>query len=292
MIHKIAVIGGSGFLGSHAADALSSKGHKVVIFDKTYSHWKRADQDMIVGDLLETKAIESVVSGCDYVYHFAGLSDLDTNLDLPVETARINILGTVKLLEACKNAGVKRIIYASTMYVYSREGGFYRCSKQACEEYIKEYQKSFNLNFTIIRFGSLYGPRSNEFNGLYRIVKEAIKTKKLRYKGSSETMREYIHAYDMANACVDFLNEKFINQRLILTGKNMIKVKDMLNIIAEILGLNQSAVEFIEGEYNGHYIRTPYAYVSNLAKKYSPELHVDLGQGILDLIKDISKEDV
>ena len=67
-----------------------------------------------------------------------------------------------------------RYIYASTVYVYSRDGGFYRCSKQAAEHYVEEYQRSYGLDYTILRYGSLYGPRSDHRNGLYRIVKNAL----------------------------------------------------------------------------------------------------------------------
>ena len=290
MKSRILVVGGSGFLGSHAADALTSSGHDVCIFDKIYSPWLSNGQEMVVGDILDIKKLNDLVLGCDYVYHFAGLSDLNTSLNKPIETARINVIGTIQLLEACRNAGVKRFIYASTMYVYSREGGFYRCSKQACEEYIKEYKISFDLDYTILRFGSLYGPRSTESNGLNRLIKEALKTKKIRYKGSIETMREYIHVIDMANACVRVLEENFKNQRLVITGQDVIKVNDMLHMIAEILGLEEDSVEFIEGEYPGHYIRTPYAYIPEIGKKYTPELYVDFGQGLLELIKEISQK--
>ena len=129
---------------------------------------------MVEGDLLDLERLEKAVSGADAVYNFAALADLNVALNKPLQTVKINILGNVQVLEACRRQSVKRFIYASTVYVYSREGGFYRCSKQAAENYVEEYQKVYQFDYTVLRYGSLYGPRSNESNGIYRVVKEAL----------------------------------------------------------------------------------------------------------------------
>lgn len=128
------VIGGSGFLGSHVCDQLSDAGYSVRILDRVASPWKRDGQQMIAGDILDVAALEQAIAGCDAVYNFAAIADLDEALSQPFETARINVRGNVQVLEACRRHGVARCVYASTVYVYSREGGFYRCSKQAAEQ--------------------------------------------------------------------------------------------------------------------------------------------------------------
>ena len=281
---KITVIGGAGFLGSHVADILSREGHQVTIFDQIKSPWITQDQKMIVGDLMDKDLLSDLISENEIVYHFAGLSDLNLNLEQAVNSARINILGTVQLLEECKKANIERFIYASSMYVNSREGGFYRCSKQSCEDFIQEFNKLFNLEYTILRIGSVYGPRSNDDNGLYRIIKKALDKGKIYYKGSPDAQREFIHVYDIADACLKCLEEYFKNQIVVLTGAEKLLVKDVLHIIAEILDLDESNIEFIQGEYKGHYKRTPYSVKTNLGKKYNPQFNIDIGQGIADLI--------
>ncbi|MCT8332193.1 NAD(P)-dependent oxidoreductase [Leptospira sp. 85282-16] len=283
---KILVFGGSGFLGSHVADALSDAGHEVTIFDLVKSPWLRSDQKFVSGDLLDEKIVSEIVSGFDVVYNFAALADLNQALDKPVDTIRINILGNTYILEACKKHKVKRFIYASTVYVYSREGGFYRCSKQASESYIEEYQKCFGLDFTILRYGSLYGPRSDESNGLFRIVKSALETGRITYEGSADSLREYIHVEDAARASVVAMGEEFKNQSVVLTGQEPMRVIELLKMLAEILGRPDS-VEFLEGDQVGHYVRTPYAYQPKLGRKYIPPMHVDLGQGLLQLIDEM-----
>ena len=282
------VIGGSGFLGSHVADALVSAGYRVRIFDCKESIWASGKQEMIVGDVMDAQAVTSAVIGADVVYNFAALADLNTALDEPVETARVNVLGNMYVLEACRLSGVKRLIYASTVYVYSREGGFYRCSKQAAEHYVEEYQRVYGLDYTILRYGSLYGPRTDDANGLYRIVKNALETGVLHYEGSPDALREYIHVEDAARASVAALGDEFRNQSVVLTGQEPMRVLDLLEMLAEMLGL-QKTVEFVEGNQPGHYVRTPYAYQPKLGRKYVPPMNVDLGQGLLQLIGEVQR---
>ena len=285
---KAVVIGGSGFIGSHVADHLSDAGYHVVIYDCNNSKWLRSDQEIIIGDVLDDDKLNLVISGAEVVFNFAALADLNKAIDQPVETININVLGTVKVLEACKKNNVKRFIYASTIYVHSHEGGFYRCSKQAAEAYVEEYQRTYGLDYTILRYGSLYGPRADETNGIHRIVKSALENNIVKYEGNSESMREYIHVYDAAKASVDILNDNFINESIVLTGQEPMRVLDMLKMLAEILGIPEGNIEFIDGHYTGHYIRTPYAYQPKLGKKYIPPLHVDLGQGLIQVIGGIS----
>jgi UDP-glucose 4-epimerase len=279
----VTVIGGSGFIGSHVADQLSEEGYHVRIFDRKASRWKKENQEMIVGDMLDNDLLNKVMADSEFVYNFAALADLDQARNKPVETVELNILGNIKVLEACRVNDVKRFIFASTVYVYSREGSFYRCSKQASESFIEEFQNVYNLDYTILRYGSLYGPRSDNTNGLLRIVCNALETGVVRYNGSPDAFREYIHVEDAAKASVIALGEDFRNQSVVLTGQEPMRVVDLLKMLAEILGLPES-VEFVEGDYVGHYNRTPYAYLPKLGRKYVAPFHVDLGQGLMQLI--------
>ena len=134
----ITVFGGSGFLGAHVSDQLSESGHNVRIFDLNESPWLRDDQEMIVGDILDAEAVSSAIKGSDIVYNFAAIADLNDALNQPLRTMHINVLGNVNVLEGCKINKIKRFIYASTVYVNSREGSFYRISKQASEQLVEE----------------------------------------------------------------------------------------------------------------------------------------------------------
>lgn len=286
---KVVVFGGSGFLGSHVCDQLSLAGHQVVIFDRVASPWRQVEQKMVIGDLLDADAVIDVLDKAKAVYNFAGIADMDEAMTKPVETLLANVLGNAHVLEACRKQKVQRYIYASSAYVFSRQGGFYRCSKQAAESYIEEYQRVFGLDFTILRYGSLYGPRSDARNGLYRIVRAALENGAIRYEGSPDAMREYVHVQDAARASVTALGEEFRNRHVILTGQEPMRVVDLLHMLAEILG-RPDAVDFVETTHAGHYVRTPYSYQPATGLRFLPPLHVHLAQGLLQLVETVAAE--
>lgn len=283
---NILVTGGSGFLGSHVADALSNAGHSVYILDINESPYLRPDQTMIIGDLMDPEVLEEAVHGMDVVYHFAGIADITECKNNPVDTARINILGTVQLLEACRKTNIRRFVFASTVYVYSDLGYFYRTSKQACESYIENFADLYDLKYTCLRYGSLYGPRADERNGVYRLIKQAVEKGKITYSGSGEEQREYIHVLDAAENSVHILDPEYENTHVVLTGTEKMRSKDLLAMIQEMFG-NRIELEFVPSTHSAHYKMTPYNFSPKLGRKLATNPHIDMGQGILQHIAEV-----
>ena len=116
---KILVIGGSGFMGSHTADELSKRGHKVTIFDCKDSPYLRSDQSIIVDDIMNKSSLEKAFQDIDYVYYFAGIADIQDAKNNPFDSIQNNVMGVTTALEVASNSKIKRFMYASTMYVYS-----------------------------------------------------------------------------------------------------------------------------------------------------------------------------
>ena len=114
---KIVVLGGSGFLGSFVADRLSYLNHDVTIYDKKKSKWLKKNQKFIKGNILDIKLLDKVIKKAKVVYHFAALANLEEALHKPIETVNNNILGTVNVLEVSKNYNIRRLIYASSIYI-------------------------------------------------------------------------------------------------------------------------------------------------------------------------------
>ena len=286
---KVTVLGGSGFLGSHVADELSKRGHKVIIFDKKKSKWIRSDQKMFIGNILNPNDLENVIKNTDVVFHFAALADLDQALKNPINTVKVNILGTVQVLELCRKHNVKRFIHASTIYVNSTDGGFYRSSKKAAEDYVEEYKKIHNLNYTIIRFGSLYGQRSDATNGVRKILTDAIVNDEMSYAGSRKTVRRYIHVLDAAKACVDILKEKYKNKHLTITGKKEIKMTMFLKKLSKILKISKK-IKFQNKKIIGRYETTPFTYKFQKGQIFKLKSSINIYHGILKLIDEIKNE--
>jgi len=286
---KSIVFGGSGFLGSHVADALSDAGHEVILFDLRASKYCRPDQRMIEGDILDKKQVLAAIEGCDFVYNLGGIADLDDASTRPGDTVIQNILGNTILLDTCVALGIKRYVYASTVYVYSEKGGFYRCSKQASETYVEEYQRRYGLDFTILRYGTLYGPRADQRNSIYRYLRQALIDKRIVASGTGEELREYIHVRDAARLSVEILDPKYANTRMIITGHQSICFRDLLNIIRDVFN-DHVTITFTGVSNHAHYKATPYSYTPKTGYKLTSNQFTDLGQGLIECIEEIDSE--
>lgn len=282
------VFGGAGFLGSHVADTLTQDGYQVRIFDIRQSPYLKPGQEGIVGDLMNLEDVRKAMQGCDYVYNFAGIADIGEANVQPLDTAKINVIGTVHTLEGARMAKVKRYVFASTVYVYSNQGSFYRTSKQAAERFIETYGECYGLSYTILRYGSLYGRRADRRNGIYRLLSQALIDRKISYVGSGEELREYIHVGDAARTSVDILASEYANQHIIIAGNEKMRSRDLVKMVAEMLG--GIPYEFSGEQLDGHYQITPYAFNPKIGKKLVSTLHTDLGQGLIDCMADIDQQ--
>ena len=283
---KILVTGGSGFLGSHVCDALFDAGHEVTIFDVVASPYLRDGQNMITGDLLDREAMARIVEGHDVVYHFAGIADIDECANNPLGTAEVNIMGTVNLLDLCVRFGVKRFVFASSAYVFSESGYFYRTSKRACESFIEDYYQRYGLEYTCLRYGSLYGPRADRRNSIYRLLKEAVETGRITYQGEGDEQREYIHVYDAARSSVEILEAEYACQNVILTGLERMKYLELLEMIREIM-CGKIELDIVPTNRSAHYKLTPYSFNPKLGRKLVNNPFVDFGQGVLDCLSEL-----
>ena len=283
------VVGGSGFLGSHVADELSDRGFSVAIFDVQPSAHLRADQEMVVGSVLDQEAIERAAQGCNLLYNFAGIADIDECARRPVDTVKVNILGQTHVLEAARKAEVERYLFASTAYVYARAGSFYRVSKQASELLIEAYSNDFGLSHTILRYGSLYGPRCDHRNSIYRYLSDALRNGRIDYRGTGEEVREPIHVRDAARLSVDVLSDEYIDQHVLLTGPQTFKYKDLLTMVAEIVGPTVE-VKYHPSESKTHYRMTPYSFQPKHGRKLLSNPFVDLGEGMLEILQHIDRD--
>jgi UDP-glucose 4-epimerase len=291
------ITGGSGFIGSHVADALSEAGHEVTVLDRRRSPHLRDGQRFVGADILDRAAMENAVRGHDVVYHFAGIAHLDIGLESPVETVEQNILGTTIALEASRQGSVERFVYASSVYVYSQGGSFYRCSKQAAELYVEEYQRLHGLDFTVLRYGTVYGPRADRHNSVRRYLRQALNDRRIVAIGSGDEIREYVHVRDAARSSVQVLEEGFRNEHVVLTGHHSMRFRDLLEMVREIVGdveieLRPADTTDPHHGSSGHFYITPYSFRPRIAKKLVANPYLDMGQGLLECLDEIYVEEM
>ena len=180
--NKFAVIGGAGFLGKQIAKELIELKYNVKIIDKIKINTKNS----YVCDIMNYDKLKKILSDCDYVFNFAGIADIGESNKNPIKTIQNNLIGSTNVFDICAKLKVKRLFFASTLYVYSGSGGFYKTSKQCLENILETYSTNFNLKYTVLRYGSVFGPSSQKWNGIYKYLEQAIKTSKIVCNGNGE----------------------------------------------------------------------------------------------------------
>lgn len=287
---KVLVAGGSGFLGSYVVDQLVDRGYQVTIYDMRPPSVSRPGLRFIQGNILDSAAVSAAVAGNDVVYNFAGLADLNNSIDKPVETVSLNVIGNLNVLEAARHNKVKRFVYASSVYVFSHKGAFYGASKKASELIVEQYGVQYDLDYTIIRYGSVYGERADANNRIYRILRQALLEKKISFPGDGLEEREYIHGRDAAKLSVDVIeSEAYRKQNVILTGIERFKYSELLAMIREIMN-NEIRIEMLGDDYKGHYVLTPYSFSPRIGLKLVNNPGIDFGQGLLDCLNHLYQE--
>ena len=246
---KITVLGGSGFLGSHLCDLLSEKNFNVTIFDKNKSKYKNKKQRFIKGDILDKQALSKAINGADYVFNFAGAANMDYLKFDPLKTVKYNILGTVNALEISAKFKIKKFIHASTIYAILKRK-FYGRSKKAAEDYVEEFNKKYNLNFTILRFGSIYGPGAGSDNGVRQILENLLHRNKLIYKGTSNSIRRYIYVKDAAKLTIQSLSKKYNNKYLVITGAKKVKASYFFKILSFLFKIPKKKIINLKNKNN------------------------------------------
>ena len=278
---KCAVVGGLGFLGSNLVDELNQLNYDVKIIDNKNIKQK----GYFKCDIKDYKSLKKILLGCDYVFNFAGIADISEANKDPIKTINENIIGSSNIFDICSKNKVKRVFLASTLYVYSNSGGFYKTTKQALENILETYSKNFKLKFTVLRYGSIYGADSQNWNGIYKYVEQAVQKNKILCNGDGEEIREYIHVKDAAKITVKAMNKKYENQFITISGINSLKAKDLFTMISEILN-KKIIVKYNKNlRTDEHYKTTPYNYIPKRSLKIVPSEFIDLGEGLIEIIE-------
>jgi UDP-glucose 4-epimerase len=289
MRKKVVVFGGCGFIGSYVVEELLNNGYDVVAADLNSSQYV-SEKVFVKTDILDADKVDALVEGSHIVYNFAGFANLDDAIANPVKAMELNVMGNLNILEACKKYHVKRFVYASSAYAMSDKGSFYGISKLTSEKLTEEYYKKFGLEFTIVRYGSVYGERDYHNNYIYNLLKKSLETKEINHSGDGEEIREYIHAADVAKLASKIIeSDEFINEHIILTGVERMQRKELFDMINEILG-GKLRIKLNNDGYHNHYKTTPYSFHPTRSKKLVANPYIDMGQGLLDCLKDIEEK--
>ena len=290
---KILVFGGFGFLGHYLVRELLNRSYEVTVADIHKNDKLESNTTYIKCDITSKENVENAFKNKQFevVYNLAGFANIDTAIKYPIETIQLNVIGNMHILEQCVKNNVSRFVYASSAYAMSNKGSFYGISKLASEKIVEEYLKKYSLPFTILRYGSVYSERSYDNNYIYNLVKTAVLEGEINHSGDGNELREYIHAADASKLSVDVIeSEDFKNLHVILTGNERMKRSDLFNMVKEILN-DQVEINYKNDGYHNHYNFTPYSFEPSVSRKLSANPHIDMGQGLLECVRSVHKNE-
>ena len=282
---RILVFGSSGFLGSHLVKSLCKK-NKVIQFDTSPPKRKYDGTIFVEGSILDKTLVLNTMKDVDIVYHFAALTDLDTVNNNPAPAIEINIAGTSNVLDACIEEKIERLIFSSSVYVYSKMGGVYKSTKQACELLIKDYDKMHDLNYTILQLGSVYGPNAGQTNLIARFIYEAMAKGEMNHFGSGDEIRQYIYIKDVVEAAISSIGNKYKKQEVILLGNEAISISELMDKIISLLGTDIKKI-FKAKDYGIHYQSSPFDMKIDGAIHFEIDYPTHMNDGLIETINSI-----
>jgi len=293
---KALVTGGSGFLGKYLVKELLKKHYNTVVYDISIppeiqtNESESSNLECIEGDILDYKMLSSAMDGCDLVFHTAAIADLDMARSLPRQTMEVNVLGTANCLDAARECGVRRFLFASSVYTAGKWGSFYRVSKQTGESLCKTFFEEFGLSYTIVRYGSLYGRDANHWNFIYGVCKDLMTKGEYTYISSKDSIREYIHIFDAARETVRIARDPdFSNKAVMITGNQRMKIEEFFTMLTEIIG-KDVRIHYTPAEQHKHYVITPYSFEAEVPIRVNMASYVDISEGILDCLRQVQSD--
>ena len=284
MKEKILIIGGSGFIGSHVSDELTKKKFDVTILDKKKTNYLLKGQTFLNFDIREKLKLKNIIKSFDVIYYFADIADIGESKIKYMETINQNIISLSNTLAACTNSKLKKFIYASSVYVYSETGSFYRATKQCAEILIKEFSKLGKFDYKFLRYGSVYGERSQSWNGISKFINQIKKNGKVTYQGTGKEVRHYIHVKDAAKLTVELHNKKINENAILILGDKPLTVDQLFDLIFEICGKRKKVKYLNKTNSDDHYGYSPYRFIPENSIKINSNKSIDLGEGILRLL--------
>lgn len=272
---NILVTGGSGFIGGHLVDRLIQVGHRVRVFDKKKP--QRVDVESLEGDITSKNDITRGFEDIEVVYHLAAFSNIDLVKDNPLTTVEHNILGTAYLLDECRKRAISRFIFASSIYVHDDGGHLYTTSKLASENLCKNYYTLYGLPYTILRYGTAYGPRSRDVDVVSIFVRRAFEGQNLTIRGSGKQKRFFIYIDDLAEASLAALKPAATNRTYNILGPQPVTIKEVAKLVKEMSSA-RIEVEYElprEDDYSGEVLDAESAW-----KELGWQPKVDIREGL------------
>ena len=259
---KVLVTGGAGFIGSNLTEALLKQGHTVRVLDN-FSTGKRENLtfdgrdvllEVIEGDITQYEVCQSAMKGVEFVFHEAALPSVQQSVEDPLTSNRVNVEGTLNILLAAKEAGVKKVVYASSCAIYGDDPALpkredmtpkplspYALQKYIGERYCRLFSQLYHLETISLRYFNVFGPKQSP-KSVYAAVIPLFIDALVRgcspvVFGDGEQSRDFVYIEDIIQANLLALSSQHSYGDVInVAGGRSFSLNQLLTILGEVLG--------------------------------------------------------
>ena len=262
---RVAITGGAGFIGSNLAEELSKeKDNEIIIVDDLSTgkmeNLRKFDQNinLVRGSITDLNLLKGIFKGVDYVFHQAAIPSVPRSVKDPIASNNANVNGTLNVLVAAKDCGVKKVIYASSSSVYGdtpelpkREDMMpnplspYAVTKLLGEYYCKVFTEVYGLKTVSLRYFNVYGPRQDPYSDyaavIPRFINRVLENKPPVIYGDGEQTRDFTFVKDVVRANILAMKSNADGVYNIAYG-NRISINELANVIMKLMGRNLNPI--------------------------------------------------
>jgi UDP-glucuronate 4-epimerase len=308
---NIFVTGGAGFIGSHLVERLLAEGNRVVVldnFDDFYDpafkrrNLRRAQQHpcfrLVEGDLRDAELLENLwqQEKIDVVVHLAARAGVRPSIQNPFLYADVNIQGTLRLMEACRKGGVRRLVFASSSSVYGNNSKVpfseedpvnqpispYAASKRAAELMCHTYHHLYGLDIACLRFFTVYGPRQRPEMAIHRFTRLIHEGKKISLFGDGRSSRDYTFIDDIMEGTLAALSREHGFEIYNLGESRTVSLAGLVEAIEEQLG-KKAVIEYLPAQPGD--VDQTYADIRKARERLGYHPHTDLKEGLARFVR-------
>ena len=254
---NILITGGLGFIGSHISNMLMEDNHIIIVDNLSTGNINNLinpnhdNLEIIKKDICEIDW-NDILTDIDYIFHLAAMASVPLSIDAPIKCNEVNLNATVKLLDSAVKNNVQKIVFSSSAAVYGQNKNMplketeplmptspYAASKASCEIYLKSFYESYGLNYTVLRYFNVFGPKQDKNSDYAAVIPNFISAflsgKSPKIYGDGNQTRDFIYVEDVANANILACKSKYNGVVNIASGEK-ISINQLFEVIKNNLG--------------------------------------------------------
>ncbi len=308
---QVLVTGGAGFIGSHVCETLLKRGDQVTIVDDLNDFYspsikhnnlkdisKTGNYNFYQYDIRDAKKMREVFYQIkpDAIIHLAARAGVRPSLLSPILYEEVNVIGTLNLLELCREFPVKNFVFASSSSVYGINSKLpfsendpinqpispYATTKRTGELLAFNYSYLYKIPITCLRFFTVYGPRQRPEMGIHKFVRKVINDEVIEVYGDGNSKRDYTYIDDIVNGVIAALDKPNPFMIYNLGESSPISLSDLISIIEEVIG-KKAKLKFLEDQLGD--VPVTFADISLAQRELGFEPKVDLKTGLANFVR-------